>query len=233
MSELVALSRKAADMYYAEKAGMALTVLKRIVQTERDQKADEDRIDAAIARAGTEIASLEQRHLAPEELQRAITAIRDRVVLITRDVRKNMYKRTIAAKDMQECLSDDFLRQCSRFAKDDLEDAKLRTQFFELLARSPTFALIHHLEDAIEFGHVAWVENIRFEFRCRDDRFEYTANFEAILATIALHDPVEMRKRIANIRNATEKVDARVTDLLHRAQSPPQDSVLREAQSLQ
>jgi hypothetical protein len=218
MSELVALSRKSHDRHHAEKAGEPRTVLQRIVQTERDQKADEDRIDAAIARAETEIATMKQRHLAPEQLQGAITAIRDRAVLIIRDVRKNMHKRTIAAKEMQEYLSEDFLRQCSRFAEDDLEDAKLRTQFFELLARTPTFALIHQLEEAIEFGNLACAENIRFEFRCRDDRSEYTAHFEAIVATIALRDPVEMRKRFANIRNAAEKADARVADLLHRAQ---------------
>jgi hypothetical protein len=39
-----------------------------------------------------------------------------------------------------------------------------------------------------------------------------------ILAKIALHDPVEMRKRIANIRNAAEKIDARLADLLKRTQ---------------
>jgi hypothetical protein len=42
-----------------------------------------------------------------------------------------------------------------------------------------------------------------------------------ILAKIALYDPVEMRKRLANIRNAAEKVDARFVDLLKRAQSSP------------
>jgi hypothetical protein len=130
-----------------------------------------------------------------------------------------MVKRTIAANNMQECVGDDLLRRHSRFAEDDLADAKLRTRFFELLERTPTFALIHHLRDAIDVGNIACAESIRFEFQCREDRRKYTASFEMILAKIALHDPVEMRKRLANIRNAAEKVDARVTDLLKRAQS--------------
>jgi hypothetical protein len=220
MSELAVLSRKSPDRHYVEMAGETLTLLlKRIVQTERDQKADEDRIDAAIARAETEIAALEQRHLAFEELQGAITAVRDRAVLIIRDVRKNMHKRTIAAKDMQKYLSDDFLRRCSRFAKDDLEDAKLRTRFLELLARTPTFALIDHLQDAVEAGNIACAELIRFEFQCRDNRHESMTRFETIAAKLSPHDPIEMRKRLANICKAAEMVDARVTHLLQQARS--------------
>jgi hypothetical protein len=219
MSELVALSRKSPDRHYAVKAGEALSVLKRIVQTERDQKADEDRIDAAITRAETEIAALEQRSLAPEEFDRAITAVRDRAVLIIRDVRKNMRKRTVAAKNTQETLSDDFLRRGSRFAKDDLEDANLRTRFFKLLERTPTFALIDHLQDAVEADNIACAESIRFEFQCRDDRHEYMASFERIVAKLALHDPIAMRKRLTNICNAAEKIDERIADLLQRVRS--------------
>jgi hypothetical protein len=220
MNERFALKRKPRnDRHSADHAGQVFN-LPKILQAERDQKADEARIDHVITKAESEIAALEQRHLGPEELQRAIITIRDRAILTVRDVRKNMVKRTIAAKNMQESVSDDFLQRRSRFAEDGLADAKLRTRFFELLERTPTFALIHHLQDAIDVGNIACAESIRFEFQCRDDRHEYTASFEMILAKIALHDPVEMRKRLANIRNAAEKVDARITDLLKRAQSP-------------
>ena len=47
----------------------------------------------------------------PEELQKAIITIRDRAILTIRDVRKNMLRRTIAAKNMQESVGDDLLRQ--------------------------------------------------------------------------------------------------------------------------
>jgi len=204
------------DCGIGEEATGLSALMKRIVQLERDQKADEDRIDAAIRKAESEIARLEQRHLGPEEFQKAIITIRDRAILIIRDVRQNMVKRTIDAKNMQKSVDDDFLRQRSRFAADDLVDANLRTRFFELLESTPTFVLIHHLLKAIEIGNTAYAESIRFEFQCRDDRHKYTASFEMVLAKIGLHDPVEMRKRLMNICDAAEKVDTRVTDLLRR-----------------
>jgi hypothetical protein len=124
-------------------------------------------------------------------------------------------KRTLAAKNMREMV-DDLLRERSRFASQDLEDAKLRTRFFELLGRTPTFRLIRHLQDAVHAGDFACKESIRFEFQCRDDRDEYTKSFEKVLAKNALHDPVEMRKRLANICIAAEKTDARITEFLTR-----------------
>jgi hypothetical protein len=199
-----------------EEATELSTLVKRIVQLERDQKADEDRIDAAITKTESEIARLEQRNLSAEELQKATITVRDRAILIIRDVRQNMVKRAIEAKNMQKSVDDDFLRQRSRFAADDLVDANLRTRFFKLLESTPTFVLVHHLLKAIEIGNAAYAEAIRFEFQCRNDRHRCMASFEMVLAKILLHDPVEMRKRLMNIRDAAEKVDTRVTDLLRR-----------------
>ena len=97
MSELVALSRKAPDMHYAEKAGEALTVLKRIVQTERDQKADEDRIDAAIARAETEIAALER------STRESLICFIERNRRGTRFSERNLYSDTANGKKDRFC----------------------------------------------------------------------------------------------------------------------------------
>jgi hypothetical protein len=188
-----------------------------IIQTERDQKADEARIDDAIMNAENEITSLEQRQLASEELHDRITAVRDKAVLIIRDVRKNMQRRTLAAERIQKRLSD-ALRQHSRFARDDSADESLRAHFFQLMERTPTFALVEHLRDALEVGNTACAELIRFEFRCRDDRHEFMTPFEATLADVASNDPVEMRKRLANIWKAAVKVDVRVTALLKRVE---------------
>jgi hypothetical protein len=223
MNERFALKRKPCnDRHSADHAGEVLNFcLNRILQAERAQKADEARIDHAITKAESEIAALEQRNLGPEELQRAIITIRDRAILTIRDVRRNMVQRAIAANNMQGSVDDDFLRRRSRFAEDDLADANLRTRFFALLERTPTFALVQHLRDAIEVGNVACAESIRLEFQCREDRREYAASFKMILEKIALQDPVEMRKRLASIRNAAEKIDARITDLLKRGQSAP------------
>ena len=187
----------------------------RILQLERDQKADGTRIDYAIAQAQREIVAL-RRHVGGQELQRSINVVRDRIILTVRDVRKNMARRTIAAKNMQAIVDDSFLRRSSRFASDDRTDEKLRTRFFELLACTPTYALLQHLMDAIDAGNSACAENIRFEFQCREDRQQYCATFHMILDKHAFRDPVEMRRRIANIRKVADDADARITDLLRR-----------------
>ena len=187
----------------------------RILQLERDQKADGTRIDYAIAQAQREIVAL-RRHVGGQELQRSINVVRDRIILTVRDVRKNMARRTIAAKNMQAIVDDSFLRRSSRFATDDRTDEKLRARFFELLARTPTYSLLQHLMDAIDAGNSACAENIRFEFQCREDRQQYCATFHMILDKHAFRDPVEMRRRIANIRKVADDADARITDLLRR-----------------
>ena len=194
-------------------------VMRRIAQLDRDQKADEARIDAVIKKAEIEIAQLVQRHLAPEALWSAVGAIRDKTVLMTRDVRKNMHRRTNAAKEMQEALASDFLSRCTRFAADDIADATLRTQFFNLLQRTLTSALPHHLKEAIQNRNFACAESIRFEFKCRADRHLYSANFEAVQALLGDKDPAEMQIRLSTIANAATKIDRRVTSLLQRAAS--------------
>ena len=60
----------------------------------------------------------------------------------------------------------------------------------------------------------ACAELIRFEFRCREDQDEFKTDFESIVQKFSRDDPVEMRKRLANVCKATERVDARVTGLL-------------------
>ena len=195
-------------------SGEAFNLLKRMVQAERDQKADEARIDGAIARAENEIAALEGQ-LAPAELQKSINAIRDRTIITIRDVRKNMQNRINAAKNMQAV----FLRRSLRFANDDAEDATLRKRFFELLALTPTAALIDHFHDAIDVGDIACAESIRFEFHCRADREKYQNRFDTMVTNAALNLPLEMQQKLTNIRNSAAKADARITNLLRQARS--------------
>jgi hypothetical protein len=207
-----------------EKVPEALNLHKRILQTERDQIADEDRIDDAITRAENDIARLQRRQLSAEQLQAAIIAIRDRAVMIVRDVRKNIQRRSLDAECMQECLNDEFLRRRSRFSRDDFEDETLRRKFLQLLERTPTSSLIEHFCDAMEAEHFACAELIRFEFWCRDDQDEFRTDFESMVDKLSRDDPVKMRKRLTNICKATERVDARVTELLQgvRLVRPPE-----------
>ena len=98
---------------------------------------------------------------------------------------------------------------------------------FQLLGRAPTSSLVEHLRDAVEVGNFACAELIRFEFWCREDKDEFRMDFELLLEKLSRDDPVEMRKRLANICKATERVDARVTELLQRVRSayPPEQSL--------
>ena len=213
MTEFASAEWNGHNGLHVEQGAEALNLCKIIDQTERDQSADRTRIDDAIVRAEKEIARLEQRQLAPEQLREETLAIRDRAVLVTREVREHMQIRALAAKRMQDRVNDIF-RQRSRFAISDSEDKSLRKHFMGLLERAETSALIDHLCDAVEVGNTACAELIRFEFQCRDDRHEFRSRFEAIVAKLCPEVPVEMHKRLVSIYKAIEKVDARIANLL-------------------
>jgi hypothetical protein len=217
MHELAFVERDGrADDHCAGQISEPLNLYKTILQTEREQMADAARIDDAITKAENDIARLERPQLARRERCDMVIAVRDRALLIIRDVRKNMGTRAFAAQRMQACLDGEFLRLRSRFATDDLEDRNLRTRLLERLERTPTSALTDRLRDAGQAGNAACAELIRFEFRCRDDRREFAARFEAVAAKLSVNDPVEMRRRIAGIRNAIARADARITGLRER-----------------
>ena len=210
------------DTWASERVPDPVSLLQRILQAERAQVADESRINFAITAAEKDITWLRQRPLDPEQLQSAIAAIRDRTVLAVRDVRKNMQQRSLLAERMQECLSDDFKR--TRFSRDCLEDEKVRRKFLQTLERTATSDLIEHFCDAMEAGNFACAELIRSDFRCRDDRHALKTRFELTLERLSRGDPVAMRKRLANICKAAERVDARVAGLL-RVVYPPRPSL--------
>jgi hypothetical protein len=189
----------------------------KILQAELDQNADATRINDRITSAEQEIVRLKNRQLDSEKLHKAIVGIRDRAVLSISNVRKNMQKRAAKTIQMQNDLNE-YFRRCSRFADDELDDAHFRVRLIELLARTATSALLDHLQEASQIGHMACAELVRFEFQTRDDRHAFTARFEAIKKSIRRHDPVEMRERLANICNVVKNVDWRASDLIMRSQ---------------
>src|SRR6516165_6317373 len=148
------------------------TILPKVLEIERYQLADYARVDYAITKAADEIAALEGLWSGPNELRRETSLVRDRTVLTVREVRNNMAKRAITAKNMQGSLVES-LRQRSRFAVVDTVDASLRARCFASLERIPTLTLICHFIDAIKAGDLARAECIRFEFHTREDRHEY------------------------------------------------------------
>ena len=137
------------------------------------------------------------------------------VVLAVREVRKNMAKRAITAKNMQGPLVES-LRQRSRFATVDTVHASLRARCFASLKCVPTLTLICHFIDAIKAGDLAPAECIRFEFHAREDRYEYVATSSATFTRFAPCEPADILKRFTRICRAAEMADARVVDLFRR-----------------
>src|SRR5215831_19204348 len=91
------------------------TMLPKVLEIEGRQLADYARVDYAITKGEAEIAAPEELCLGPTELRREASVVRDRTVLAVREVRNNMAKRAITAKNMQGSLVES-LRQRSRFA---------------------------------------------------------------------------------------------------------------------
>jgi hypothetical protein len=191
------------------------TMLANVLEIERQQVADYARVDYGITKGEDEIAALEELWLRPNELRRETSVVRDRTVLAVREVRNNMAKRAITAKNMQGSLVES-LRQRSRFAVADSVDASLRARCFASLKCIPTLTLICHFIDAIKAGDFARAESVRFEFQTREDRHEYVVTSRAIFAQFAPSDPADILKRIAKICRAAEMADARVIDLFRR-----------------
>jgi hypothetical protein len=192
------------------------TMLPKVLEIERRQLADYARVDYAITKGEDEIAALEELRLGPDKLRRETSVVRDRTVLAVREVRKNMAKRAITAKNMRGPLVES-LRQRSRFAVADAVDASLRARCFASLECIPTLTLLCHFIDAIKGGDFARAESVRFEFHTREDRHEYVVTSRTIFAQFAPpSEPADILKRIAKICRAAEMADARVVDLFRR-----------------
>ena len=136
-------------------------MLPKVLEIERHQLADYARVDYAITKGEGEIAALEKLRLGPNELRRKTSIVRDRTVLEVREVRNNMAKRAITAKNMQGSLVES-LRQRSRFAVADTVDTSLRARCFASLECIPTLTLVCHFIDAIKAGDFARAESVRF-----------------------------------------------------------------------
>src|SRR5438876_2843625 len=192
-----------------------VTMLPKVLEINDHQLADYARVDYASTKGEDETAALEELRLGSDELRRETSVVRDRTVLAVREVRKNMAKRAITAKNMRVSLVES-LRQRSRFAVADTVDASLRARCFASLECIPTLTLLCHFIDAIKAGDFARAECVRFEFLTREDRHEYVVTSRAIFARFAPSEPADILKRIAKICRAAEMADARVIDLFCR-----------------
>src|SRR2546430_15959033 len=122
------------------------TMLPKVLEIERHQLADYARVDYAITKGENEIAALEELCVGPNEVRRKASIVRDRTVLAVREVRNNMAKRAITAKNIQGSLVES-LRQRSRFAVADPFEPGLRPRWFASLECIPDLTLIWHFID--------------------------------------------------------------------------------------
>src|SRR5262245_32448983 len=164
------------------------TMLPKVLEIERHQLADYARADYASTTGEDEIAPPEELWLGPNELRRKTATIRDRTVLAVGEVRNNMAKGAVPAKNMRGSVFES-LRERSRFAVVDTVEASLRARCFASLECVPTLTLICHFIDAIKAGDLARAESVRFEFQTREDRHEYVVTSRAIFAQFAPSEP--------------------------------------------
>ena len=183
-------------------------MLKRAVdaeQAERDQDADCARIDAAIALAEKDIAALEDRQLAPDEIRKRWFAIRDRTILAIRDVRNNIVKRANETKATQRWMIEKFVT--------DESDERILREFSITLREVPTKELVDYLRYLIQIADRARIQTICAVFAARDDRSACKLSFDKMLAQFAGAEYGDICERLIRICRLAEKVDARLANL--------------------
>ncbi len=201
-------------------------MLKRAVEAERaerDQDADCARIDAAIALAEKDIAALEDRQLAPEEIRKQWFAIRDRTILAIRDVRNNIVKRANEAKATERWMIEKLIREEG--------DERVLREFSITLKEVPTKELVDYLRYLVQIGDRARIQSVWVVFTARDDRQAYDVRFGKMLAQFAVAENGDLGEQITRICRLAEKVDARLANLFCAYSIPNRSHALTSSRS--
>ena len=184
-------------------------------QAERDQDADCARIDAAIRLGEQEIAALENQQLDPDEMRKQWSAIRDRTIVVIRDVRHNVVNRAKEAKATERWMTEKLMQESEK---------KVLCEFSIMLKEVPTKDLVDYLRYLIQIGDRARIQSVREVFAARKDRQSYDVTFSRMLAQFALAECGELGERLSRICHSADNVDARVADLFcafgHRSHAP-------------
>jgi len=174
-------------------------------RAERNQEADCALIDAAVRLADREIAFFEGRQLDPDELRKKWCAIRDRTILVVRDVRRNVVRRANEAKETERWLIEKWFREKS-------DDAVLG-ELSSTLEQVPTKGLLEYLTCLIEVGDLARIQCVCMVFATRHDRQQYQVSFDKVLTQFVLNRCGAMGERLARILHSAGQVDAKIADL--------------------
>jgi hypothetical protein len=183
-------------------------MLKDIVQTEREQEADCERIDAAVRLAGAAIAAL----AGSDEVHQRRCAIRDRIILSVADVRRNIRRRAEGAKKTRKELIETFF----------LEGAtnQSRLDYSVVLHDMPTNELMYHLQYLNRTRELDRVHGVYHAFQNRADRHPYIGAFDEIAEGALADSGPELAKRLAKICRLADETDAKLADLWFRHVNP-------------
>src|SRR5829696_4082150 len=127
---------------------------KQIEALEADQARDLRAIEDAVTKAQQKLAAINREHLKADVVQEQERAIREGTANELAARRNAMLQRAERAKAGQHLVSREALLRRARFHEDAGTDAAIRTAKFAVLSRTPTGALVQHLEDAIAAGDV-------------------------------------------------------------------------------
>jgi hypothetical protein len=189
-------------------------MLKNAAQAEREQEADCARIEAAVRLAETAIAAL----ASSDEAHKRRCRIRDRTVLTTANVRRNIIRRAkLAKKTRKEIIEAFFHERTPGQSSDD---------YSAMLHDVPTGALVYHMQYLLRTGERDRVRGVYHAFESRLDRHRYTSAFDEIAAQWAISDSGdELTKRLARICQLAEEVDAKLCGFGNLVRRPKTESL--------
>jgi hypothetical protein len=168
-------------------------------RAERKQEADCALIDAAVRLAEKKIAFFEGRQLDPDELRKKWCAIRDRTILVVRDVRRNIVRRANEAKETERWIIEKWFREKS--------DDSVLSELSSTLEQVPTKGLLAYLPYLIEVGDLARIQCVCMVFATRHDHQQYKVSFDKVLTQFVLNHCGVMGERLARILHSAGQVD--------------------------
>ena len=199
--------------------------LDEVERAERLQDADCARIEVAVDAAERAIAALEARQPGPDERRKELSAIRDRTILATRDVRHNIVNRANKAKQTERWMVQKWLSE--------VNEGRILNELTADLQKMPTKGLLDYLRYLIEFNELARIQSVNAVFAARPDNARYAAAFEKVLGQFTLSKCGVLGARIARIYQSAESIDARIVQvlsahcILKRSSAPASQSLAR------
>ena len=180
--------------------------LDEVERAERLQDADCARIEVAVDAAERAIAALEARQPGPDERRKELSAIRDRTILATRDVRHNIVNRANKAKQTERWMVQKWLSE--------VNEGRILNELTADLQKMPTKGLLDYLCYLIQFNELARSQSVTAVFVARPDNARYAAAFEKVLGQFTLSKCGVLGARIARIYQSADSIDARIVQVL-------------------